>query len=555
MKTYRCFDKYENAGLIDLAAGEKCDAVTTVTLSQYRAAPIPGVLVGLQEESDGEVRLSLAPKKHTMIIGCTGTGKTQYLMSTIELMMMNREHFLFTDPKKENLIAMGGKLIAAGYKVIVLNLSGGSIKTDFYNTMHVVYMKRMEQIRIEDQVSVKRLDNGEYVYCFLGREYGCEADLHRAILRRKSDLQNEIDCKLDEITTTICPACEGKDASWHYGARSALRGIIYGMLEDIEDNPKRRFPLITEDTFNLETVMRIFSSFGDNADSYDAGYFKSRPKDSRARRAAAKTVLIEAKVTRDGYMGVLNDHLSVFLSPAFRYINLASTVDFKKDLDGDQPLAIFLCTNEEQRGMDEQVSFMVSRIYEEILEYIRERNDRPLDTTFNFCLDEFGNISKLDFFRSALTMGRARNLYFTILVQSYSQLDNLYGKEEAETIRENICQRIFFGTPDYDTKRRFSDEAGQRTVLGLSSVYGGSGPHITNCSFDTVRVLPISFFSSMRNGQCVVITDNADAMLSRVQFHYSVRAFHEGGFIENPYLEEYSDEIYLGDPTHSYSIL
>jgi type IV secretion system protein VirD4 len=75
-------------------------------------------------------------------------------------------------------------------------------------------------------------------------------------------------------------------------------------------------------------------------------------------------------------------------------------------------------------------------------------------------LDEFANLPKIEKMDSMVTVGRSRGIFFSLVVQSYSQLDNKYGKEAAETIRSNCNIQIFIGTEDQKTREEFSKMCG-----------------------------------------------------------------------------------------------
>ena len=49
-------------------------------------------------------------------------------------------------------------------------------------------------------------------------------------------------------------------------------------------------------------------------------------------------------------------------------------------------------------------------------------------------------------------------------IQSYSQLQNVYGKEVSDIVRGNCKATIFYGTPDLLTRKEFSEELGSYTI-------------------------------------------------------------------------------------------
>lgn len=68
-----------------------------------------------------------------------------------------------------------------------------------------------------------------------------------------------------------------------------------------------------------------------------------------------------------------------------------------------------------------------------------ERGGR-LEKRVNFLLEEFGNFTKIPAFSNMLTVGGGRGIRFNLVIQSFSQIEEKYGKEQAETVKDN-CVR------------------------------------------------------------------------------------------------------------------
>ena len=60
-----------------------------------------------------------------------------------------------------------------------------------------------------------------------------------------------------------------------------------------------------------------------------------------------------------------------------------------------------------------------------------------------FMLDEFANLPKIEKMDSLITVGRSRGIFFSLVVQSYSQLESKYGKEVAEIVRGQCRATLF----------------------------------------------------------------------------------------------------------------
>lgn len=74
---------------------------------------------------------------------------------------------------------------------------------------------------------------------------------------------------------------------------------------------------------------------------------------------------------------------------------------------------------------------------------VAQANGGALPVRTNFLLDEFANMPKLKDMTTMITAARSRHMRFTMIIQNYAQLNQVYGKEEAETIRGN-CGNIIY---------------------------------------------------------------------------------------------------------------
>lgn len=63
-----------------------------------------------------------------------------------------------------------------------------------------------------------------------------------------------------------------------------------------------------------------------------------------------------------------------------------------------------------------------------------------------------------------ITVGRSRKIWFNMVVQSYAQLNNVYGDMVANIIKSNCGMKMFIGSNDIETCEEFSKLCGNMTV-------------------------------------------------------------------------------------------
>ena len=281
------------------------------------------------------------------------------------------------------------------------------------------------------------------------------------------------------------------------------------MLEDVESGK------ITEDNYSFETVLKIFDEFTDSERDYDGGYFTRRDiKTSKAHQLARKCIIEQAPTTRRCISSEFAAKISKFRDTAVRRITCTNTFEMQ-ELDDGKPTVIFVSYKDEDSLHYEVISMFLSNLYTELIAVAR-RNGSKLKRPFYFLLDEFGNLPKFNDFDKVISACAGRNIWFLLILQSYAQLYNIYGKETAEIIKDNLNTHIFFGTNNADTKREFSGECGKKTIIAPTSALNGSGEYIERFDKDTVALIPVSALTNIGVGECIVTQMREDVIWSKL---------------------------------------
>jgi len=116
-------------------------------------------------------------------------------------------------------------------------------------------------------------------------------------------------------------------------------------------------------------------------------------------------------------------------------------------------------------------------------------------------------ISKFDKF---ITVGRSRKIWFTMIVQSYSQLNNVYGDNVADIIKGNCGIKMFIGSNDMGTCKEYSELCGNITIQTSST----SGSAHSEKSFSTsLQTRPLIYPSELQRlnhpgdiGHSIIVT-------------------------------------------------
>ena len=99
---------------------------------------------------------------------------------------------------------------------------------------------------------------------------------------------------------------------------------------------------------------------------------------------------------------------------------------------------------------------------------LADKNGGELKKRVNYILDEFGNFTTIPAFSNMLTVAGGRKIRFNLFLQSFAQLENKYGKDIAENIRDNCQIWLYLKTASYETANIVSKKLGTYTTSTYS---------------------------------------------------------------------------------------
>lgn len=519
MRKIELFRDYENAKISRVADFRESHPGATCRFDELGSREMEGIPVCITRAPEGHLDVTFIPDTHVLAIGATRSGKTTgFVIPTLNVMLnkKNKPSLVISDPKQELYYANARKFENAGYRVILLDFTDYS-HSDCWNPLSKYFRAYQNYLHVEEEVGVVMTENG-LRNTFRGKIYESQEDLELDLAEIKDGYFAEVEMGITTTSLAVVPVTDARDPFWDDSARDLLSAILYGMLEDSEDGR------ITEDNFSFDTVLRIFDSFTDDEKKYDGGYFTDRDMaTSKACQLAHKCIIEQANNTRRCISSALATKLSKFRDTSVRKITCTNTFEMR-ELDDGRPTVIFVAYKDEESLHYEVISMFLSNLYSELIALARRKNNR-LDRPFYFLLDEFGNLPKFRDFDKVISACGGRNIWFMLSLQSYAQLYHTYGKEIAETIKDNLNTHIFFGTNNPQTKREFSEECGRKTILSPTSALGGSGEVIERYDKDTVALIPVSALTYLTPGECIITQMREDVLWSRMERSYTCPEF------------------------------
>ncbi|MCR5735513.1 MAG: type IV secretory system conjugative DNA transfer family protein [Lachnospiraceae bacterium] len=381
---------------------------------------------------------------HAMILGVSGSGKSR--RGTIPQMMTivkKKENAVVVDPKGE--IYARTKHMLSGYDV------------------HVIDFRKIFEEDAEGW-------NPLYAPYTLWKKGDAES---RCVAEQM----------VEELAHTMYVVPKNADPFWVQEARNVFTAAVYAIFE-----------AAGEDQINLASVYYLIS-LGDErigSGTYLKSFVDMLSKNENVAMQL-QSYITTAPETRGGIRSTFLDGLSIatksesvrnFLSHDELHIN---------DLRGDRSTIIYIIVPDETPIYDALAGVLVSQIMNHYVRMAVNEYDEKLPIRLNVLLEELGNIGRaITNLPHLMTAGRSRNIRVTFVLQSISQLVDIYGESSSTTIISNCDVRIAFRVNHYDTLTELSRLCGERVVD--HNGHSSSEPLITQ-----------SQLAAMETGQALVM--------------------------------------------------
>ena len=345
---------------------------------------------------------------HTLIIGTTGSGKSECVVKPqVNVLAKKGESMIVTDPKGELYKYCGSYLKEQGYNIIVLNFRDPE-DGNAWNPLTAPY---------------QNYKNGN------------------------RDKATEL---LDDIATNILVDPKNKEAAfWERSAADYFCGLALGLFKDAK-----------ESEVNLNSI-NVMSTIGEErfaASHYINEYFNLKGADSSEYIFASNTINAPNE-TKGGILSTFRQKIRIFSSRE-KLSEMLSYSDFDMRSIGEQKTAVFLIIHDEKTTYHSLLTVFLKQCYETLIDVAKVHGGKlPIRT--NFILDEFANMPPLSDVDSMVSAARSRAIRFTFIIQNFSQLDDVYGKEVAQTIKGNSNNWIYLISTEMAALEEISKMCGE----------------------------------------------------------------------------------------------
>lgn len=369
---------------------------------------------------------------HTLVIGATGSGKTQtVILPTVKNLAKARESMIITDPKGEIYEKTSNMLRAKGYQILLLNFRDPQ-NGNSWNPLDLPYQ------------------------------------MYKA---GNKDKAVEL---LDDLAVNILHDEDAKDDPfWQNTSADYFSGLAMALFDDAK-----------QEEININSIS-LMSTIGEekfNGTTYIKSYFDMKDPNSTAAINASST-LMAPNETKGSILSVFKQKIKIFASRE----NLSEMLSYS-DIDlksiGEKPTAVFIVIQDEKKTYHALATILIKQIYETLIATAQKAGGR-LPVRTNFLLDEFANMPPLKDVTTMITAARSRAIRLTMIVQNFAQLDQVYGEKEAETIKGNCSNIIYLITSELKALEEISKLCGE--VKSKKDDKTASTPLVTISDLQTMK--------------------------------------------------------------------
>ena len=512
---------YENSQMKTLKQLISEGRVSSVPYARLPQTVVFGDFCGsYRDENDVLCAVYSGTNGHMMGVGGTGSGKTTGCVEPSIRFLSSKKNkpcFTITDPKGELFARNAGHLRKQGYKIFLINFKD-VIHSDCWNPFSEIYDSWMRQKELakkltfhgsgtavssyilQDSAELFRVNSG--FWSVDDKAFPSEEAARHYITLATSVILSETEDMIHQLVHALIPdsTYSKNDPSWFMGAQEILKGLIYLMLEDALDDRSG----FTKDNMNLMTIRDYYDIIRNEVVDVEHNGIKPLLKIQKLKHKSLSDESIKhmraffenAPTTTRSYLGVFENGMQNWFNTKIYTICNGDTV--RLDDEEDQPFAIFMITRDYEKSDFTVAGLFIEFVYRQMLQKA-EKNGGSLDREMFFLLDEFGNIPPIRDFENKIATARSRNIWFHMFVQSYAQLDVVYGPHCSQIIRDNCYIHTFLGSQNFDTKNTFSRECGKQVIPRLSSVLNPDDYQVQE-----VPLLPISALESLEPGQMYI---------------------------------------------------
>lgn len=378
---------------------------------------------------------------HYVYLGSTGSGKSVTAViptcSFISNAKKKRSVFI-TDPKGEIYQATSKMFQNHGYRLLTIDFRNPELSNKI-NILEPIIVEYEKYIDYENKSIEAKNDNDKLL--FNNKSMSSLAETNRLI----SSL----------ATMVMQEKHEQKDPFWNNSAKNLLEGLIGFFLEEYKLGNIKREQITMTSIRKFQNSSMEENNFKKIKDYINKKKYGSKSKD------ALVSIFSASENTYKSITAVFGEKMNLF--DDINVANVTSTSDFDFNILGKEPTALYVIVPDEDKTYFTLVTIIVGLLYRELVKLANTTEKKKLPYEIDFILDEFANCPPLADIEAIVSVARSRGMHFHFFIQSFSQLDNVYGKDVSQIILDN-CGLVYLKTNTQETAEAISKRLGKKTI-------------------------------------------------------------------------------------------
>lgn len=235
-------------------------------------------------------------------------------------------------------------------------------------------------------------------------------------------------------------------------------------------------------------------------------YFESRDTLDVARNLYSAIKISGGQRTKGSIYSTMLTKLSGFMDEKIQKMTACSSLRLQDVGFGERPIAVFMSLPEYDESNRFIQSIFIAQLYYALAKKATMCGGKCTREVI-YLLDEFGNIPCIANMSRMLTVCLGRNIRFNLIVQAYSQLDTVYGENDAKTIHGNCGNQIYIMCNEVETAEKFSNLIGHETIVNVTRMGGEVSLTVQKQYTESTEENPLlkpDELMELLEGECVV---------------------------------------------------
>ena len=378
---------------------------------------------------------------HYVYLGSTGSGKSVTAVipfCSFIATAKNKRSVFITDPKGEIYNTTSSMFKKNGYNVLTIDFRHPELSNKF-NILEPIIKEYEKYIEYEKKTK-KETDKNKKL------EYN---NLSMSALAETNRLITSLS------TMIMIEKVQGKDPFWNNSAKNLLEGLIGFFLEEYKSGNIRR------DQITMTSIRKFQNSSMEEKNLKNFKKYIEQKEYGSKSKDSLISILSASDNTFKSITAVFGEKMALF--DDINVANVTSSNSFDFDILGKEPTALYVIVPDEDKTYYTLVTIIVGLLYRELVKLANSRQEKKLKYQIDWILDEFANCPPLADIEAIVSVARSRGMRFHFFIQSFSQLDNVYGKEVSQIILDN-CGLVYLKTNTQETAEAISKRLGKKTI-------------------------------------------------------------------------------------------